>query len=149
MRSARRLCPEKLMRAIRHQGLTFAEAAQRARRHLPEDSRLSHTSVWAYATGRATPKRPRYVEALEKAVGVEPNGLSDDGGNAVAAPYEEEGRLGTSQHEGGEESQLIISDLGGDQARLRMRLSIPWDVAIKILVALKADGSHDAADDWQ
>lgn len=146
MRSARRLSPEKLMRAIRVQGLTYAEAAQRARRHLPEDSRLSHTSVWAYATGRATPKRLRYVEALEKAVGVEPNGLSDDdaeGGEAVSA--ENTNPSAASWTGDQQESMLVISDVGDAKAHVKMRLSLPWPVALKVLEALK--GEADAAPD--
>jgi hypothetical protein len=134
------------MRAIRVQGLTYAEAAQRARGHLPEGSRLSHTSVWAYATGRATPKRLRYVEALEKAVGVEPNGLSDDDAESGEAASPENANLfGASWASDQQESMLVINDVGDDKAYVKMRLSLPWPVALKVLEALK--GEADAAPD--
>ncbi len=138
MNSATRLSPEKLLRAIRDKGLTYVETAQRARSHLPEDTRLSHTSVWSYATGRASPKRLTYIEAIEKAVGVEPHSLSDHGDDKDAAsPDEERGASGVSEHPPG--SKLVINDVCGDRAHIRMQLSVPWPVALKILEALKGE----------
>jgi hypothetical protein len=137
MRDAKRLSPEKLMRAIRGQGLTFAEAAQRARRHLPEGSRLSHTSVWAYATGRDTPKRLRYIEALEKAVGAEPNSLSDEGEHPTAAFPKDMNPFGASRPNDQQDIMLVLSDVGDGRAYVKMRLSLPWPVALKVLEALR------------
>jgi hypothetical protein len=137
MNSATRLSPEKLMRAIRDKGLTYVEAAQRARRHLPDDTRLSHTSVWSYATGRATPKRLTYIEAIEKAVGAEPHGLSGESGNGTAPPEDRtaEPVVLTDLPE----RMLVINDVGGNTAHIKLQLSVPWPVALKILEALKGE----------
>jgi hypothetical protein len=142
MNSATRLSPEKLMRAIRDKGLTYAEAAQHARRHLPDDTRLSHTSVWSYATGRATPKRLTYIEAIEKALGVEPNGLSHDGnGNAASA----EGSAAEAARSGEPpDLMLVVDDVRGNEAYLKVRASVPWPIALQILEALKGEANGAA-----
>jgi hypothetical protein len=142
MTSAKRLSPGKLMRAIRDNGLTFVEAARRARRHLPEDARLSHTSVWSYATGRATPKRLTYIEAIEKAVGVEPNGLCDDGDRRKAASTEEERSIDAIRPDDPRAFMLVVRDVGAGKAHLKIRLAVPWPVALEILEALKAEKAH-------
>jgi len=142
MNSATRLSPEKLMRAIRNKGLTFVEAAERARRHLPDDARLSHTSVWSYATGRATPKRLTYIEAIEKAVGVEPHGLSGESGNGPAALEDSAAAaVGSSTPP---EVALVVDDVNSDEVHLKMRLSVPWPVALQILEVLKGETDEAA-----
>ena len=118
------------MRAIRSKGLTFSETAQRARRHLPAHTKLSHTSVWSYATGRATPKRLPYIEAIEKALGVEPHGLSgprrenEDGSTESQVP-------GTTR--GGKEHVLAITDCGNGVAHLNVQTVVSWEVALAVM----------------
>jgi len=141
MNSATRLSPEKLMRAIRNKGLTFVEAAERARRHLPDDARLSHTSVWSYATGRATPKRLTYIEAIEKAVGAEPHSLSGESGSGGVLPQERSADPASPTD--APEVMLLVHDMNGDVAHLKMRVSVPWPLALQILEALK--GATDGA----
>jgi hypothetical protein len=127
-----RLAPENLMRAIRTKGLTFHQTAQLARRHLPADARLSHTSVWSYATGRTKPKRLSYVEAIEKAVGVEPEGLSGemtdesdvDVSDARAGPRD------------GREHVLAVEDIGDGFAHLDVQVVASWSEALSVLALL-------------
>jgi hypothetical protein len=133
------------MRAIRSKGLTFVEAAERAKRHLPDGSRLSHVSVWSYATGRATPKRLTYIEAIEKAVGVGPHGLSGESSNGASPPEEHsEDPAGPSD---APEVILVVDDVNSDQAHIKLQLSVPWPVALQILEVLK--GETDGAAELQ
>lgn len=130
-RNPRRISPEKLMRAIRSKGLTFSEAAQQARRHLPPDARLSHTSIWSYATGRASPKRLTYIEAIEKAMGVAPHGLGDD--DLAGDPRDDHPQLS----EADTEQSITLVDNGDGSTFLRVRARVPWSVAILILEKLR------------
>lgn len=145
MTGAKRLSPEKLMRALRNNGLTYAEAAQRARRHLPEDARLSHTSIWSYATGRTVPKRLTYIEAIEKALGVKLDGLSDDVDSEDTVLPEEKGAEPQASGDP-PAATILVTDGPDNMAHLKMRLSVPWPVALKILEALKieADGADQS-----
>jgi hypothetical protein len=131
-RTPRRISPEKLMRAIRSRGLTFSEAAQQARRYLPPDARLSHTSIWSYATGRASPKRLTYIEAIEKAMGVAPHGLGDDDlVDRFSDPDDERSPDSES------EQSISLVDNGDGSTFLRVRARVPWAVAIQILEKLR------------
>jgi hypothetical protein len=131
-RSPRRISPEKLMRAIRSRGLTFSEAAQKARTYLPPDARLSHTSIWSYATGRASPKRLTYIEAIEKAMGVAPHGLGDDVSSAQLFDRGEE-----QPPDSESEQSISLVDNGDGSTFLRVRARVPWSVAIVILEKLR------------
>jgi len=135
-RNPRRISPEKLMRAIRSKGLTYSEAAQQARRHLPPDSRLSHTSIWSYATGRANPKRLTYIEAIEKAMGVAPHGLGDNEMLDIKPGAEDE-----NQSEENQEHSISLVDNGDGSTLLRVRARVPWPIAIMILEKLKGGES--------
>jgi hypothetical protein len=121
-----RIAPENLMRAIRTKGLTFQQTAQLARRHLPAESRLSHTSVWSYATGRATPKRLSYIEAIEKAVGAEPDGLRNQMNEGS----------GSSQALHDENNVLAVKDLGEGLAHLEVQTVASWREALSVLALL-------------
>lgn len=131
-RTPRRISPQKLMDAIRSKGLTFSEAARRARKHLPADARLSHTSIWSYATGRASPKRLSYIEAIEKSMGVEPHGLSDPVANRVAPAARE-----PIDPETLPEPSISVVDNGDGSTFLNISATVPWPVAIGILEKLK------------
>lgn len=131
-RGPRRISPQKLMEAIRSKGLTFSEAARRARKYLPADSRLSHTSIWSYATGRASPKRLSYIEAIEKSMGVEPHGLSDPP-IARTAPASREPIDPTMLPE----PSISVVDNGDGSTFLNISATVPWSVAIVILEKLK------------
>jgi hypothetical protein len=130
-RAPRRISPEKLMDAIRSKGLTFSEAARRARKHLPADSRLSHTSIWSYATGRASPKRLSYIEAIEKSMEVEPHGLSDPVVNRAPAMREPIDPVMLP------EPSISVVDNGDGSTFFNISATVPWSVAIVILEKLK------------
>jgi hypothetical protein len=128
-----RIAPDRLMEAIRRQGMTYSEAAERARAHLPPGSRLSHTSIWSYATGRASPKRLSYIEAIEKAMGVEPHGLCDE--NGTASKPQTAG--GTAAADASTEQSISMIDNGDGTTFLAIKAAVPWPVAIQILEKLK------------
>lgn len=131
-----RIAPDKLMRAIRAKGWTFHQAAQLARRHLPSDARLSHTSVWSYATGRATPKRMSYIEAIEKAVGVEPNGLSGQVADEIDGDFPDAERSDAVVRPApgdGREHVLSVRDLGEGVAHVEVQVVTSWNEALSVL----------------
>lgn len=74
-----RIDAERLAQAMMRKGWNYAHATREVRKHLPEDSKFSNVSIWAYATGRSTPRRLSYIEAIEAAFGVLPGGLSAAG----------------------------------------------------------------------
>jgi hypothetical protein len=132
-----RIAPDRLMDAIRRQGLTYSEAAERARAHLPVGARLSHTSIWSYATGRASPKRLSYIEAIEKAMGVEPHGLSEEGD---AAPHSQKA---PATGAGEADKTVVMVDNGDGTAFLRISAAVPWPVAIQVLEKLKGGNGQE------
>jgi hypothetical protein len=140
-RHPRRISPTKLLHAIRSKGLTFTEAAERARRHLPPDARLSHTSIWSYATGRASPKRLSYIEAIEKAMEVEPHGLGDGPGDAAQIAHGQEPVGHPVEAPVASENSISIVDNGDGSSYLSISAKVPWPVAILILEKLKGGGS--------
>jgi hypothetical protein len=137
--------------AIRSKGLTFTEAAERARRYLPPDARLSHTSIWSYATGRASPKRLSYIEAIEKAMEVEPHGLGDEPEELPRSIRAQSirGQSGRAQEHpgpaaeatGSGEQSISIVDNGDGSSHLNISATVPWSVAILILEKLKGGES--------
>ena len=131
-RAPRRISPQKLMDAIRSKGLTFSEAARRARKHLPLDTRLSHTSIWSYATGRASPKRLSYIEAIEKSMEVEPHGLSEP--QQPRAPITNREQIDPAMLP---EPSISVVDNGDGSTFLNISATVPWSVAIVILEKLK------------
>ena len=140
-RHPRRISPTKLLQAIRSKGLTFTEAAERARRHLPPDSRLSHTSIWSYATGRASPKRLSYIEAIEKAMDVEPHGLGDDLGELSPSTRLQQRSPQPAEVPLAGEQSISIVDNGDGSTQLNISATVPWSVAILILEKLKGGES--------
>ncbi len=140
-RHPRRISPTKLLQAIRGKGLTFTEAAERARRHLPPDSRLSHTSIWSYATGRASPKRLSYIEAIEKAMDVEPHGLGDELNELPQLDRTQENARNAAEAPTSGEHSISIIDNGDGSSHLNISATVPWSVAILILEKLKGGDS--------
>ncbi|HSP26059.1 MAG TPA: hypothetical protein VLQ65_12880 [Saliniramus sp.] len=124
---------EVLWTAIKKQGLTYRETALRAREHLPPGSKLSDVSVWSYAQGRSLPRRRENINALEKALGVDPG--------VLLALHE---GVGAARHDAIEDqaSELLapnleVADLGDGTAQLRATLVVSWPLALKILERLQ------------
>lgn len=53
-----------LKRAIKKRGLSYQRAAELVRDRLPPSSKLSHVSIWHYASAQTTPRRLDVFEAL-------------------------------------------------------------------------------------
>jgi transcriptional regulator with XRE-family HTH domain len=133
-------------------GFSLAETVRRMGEHLPKGERISRASISQYRTGRAIP-RPHYLDALSLALGIEKSSLivvpdsaptpaaessigvaqprqsrrsalrPANAGNNGAGPLEARGVIG-------------IQDLGGE-VHLKIDQRVSWDVALKILDALK------------
>jgi transcriptional regulator with XRE-family HTH domain len=128
---------EVLWAAIKKQGLTYRETALRAREYLPPGSKLSDVSVWSYAQGRSLPRRRESINALEKALGVDPGvllALHEDVTSARQDAIE------------GDANELLtpnleVADMGDGTAHLRATLVVSWPVALRILERLQRRAS--------
>jgi transcriptional regulator with XRE-family HTH domain len=122
---------KRLQAAIDRNGLTYEEIARRAREHLPASERLSGVSVWQYAKAKSFPRRMSYIEALGKALGVEPDELlieREDGfGDNEVAPTKAP-----------QNTHVRLTDLGDGRAALFVNAPVPWPIALKVLEVLKS-----------
>jgi hypothetical protein len=126
---------EVLWAAIKTQGLTYRETALRAREHLPPGSKLSDVSVWSYAQGRSLPRRRENIDALEKALGVEPGVLLALHEGVTGSRQDP-----TEEHTNGIFTpNLEVVDLGDGTAQLIALQIVPWPVALKILERLQRE----------
>ena len=151
----KKIFSERLWLAIKRQGLTYEQTARRAREHLPPGAKLSSVTVWSYAKGRSTPRRLSYVEALGKALGVDPDELMGEPPKTSAPPAEAEERapeaaeaeMPRRPQEDEQLPAIHVADLGDGQAYLHIQEVVPWPVALEILQRLKGDQSGDFAAD--
>jgi transcriptional regulator with XRE-family HTH domain len=120
---------------MEERGWSLSETARRVRENLGEDSKFTATNISQYRQGRSFP-RPRYLDALSRALGVDKNALlSGQPGKIVAllseAKIEPPGAL----------PQFHIEDRGGGKAWLQINQQLPWPKAIQILQVLKGEVS--------
>jgi len=121
---------KRLQAAIDRNGLTYEEIARRAREHLPASERLSGVSVWQYAKAKSFPRRMSYIEALGKALGVEPDELlieREDGADNEVVPTTPP-----------RNTHVRLTDLGDGRAALYVNAPVPWPIALKVLEVLKS-----------
>lgn len=124
---------EVLWAAIKKQGLTYRETALRAREHLPPGSKLSDVSVWSYAQGRSLPRRRENIDALEKALGVDPGVLLALHEGVTSARQD---AIGDEAHDE-LTPNLEVADLGDGSAHLRATMVVSWPTALRILERLQ------------
>jgi hypothetical protein len=68
---------ERLRAAIARKGWSISETARRAAAHLGSGTKFGDGHVWQYVHGRSVP-RTRYLDALSRALDLEPHELRDD-----------------------------------------------------------------------
>ena len=142
----------RLCSLMDERGLTAAETVRRMKEHLPEGESISHGSLSHYRRGRAIP-RLRHLDALSLVLGVNKSEL-------IAAPQPEQPTAvepTTLQRSKGnkqearmepaagdiisivpaEVTQRIIIEDHGEEAYLKIEQRMSWDVALRILDALK------------
>lgn len=139
----------RLCSLMDERGLTAAETVRRMREHLPEGESISHGSLSHYRRGRAIP-RLRHLDALSMVLGIDKSEL-------IAAAYTPAGRTNAPQRTRRQErearmdaaagdivsivptqaAQRIVIEDHGDEAYLKIDQRMSWDVALKILDALK------------
>lgn len=115
-----------LWQAIKCRGLTYREAARRARPHLPQGVRLSDVSVWSYAKGRSVPRRLDCVAALARALDMPLAALTggDIGESGAGAPG------------------VAIEERGAGRVRLAVDLETTWQTALAVVRLLEGDGAR-------
>ena len=145
----------RLRELMDERGLSSSETARRMRDHLPEGASVSRASLSHYRSGRAMP-RLRHLEALSLALGVETSELlvppAPESGARERAPVpalqHPETRDVPAAEAGARRPPEAMTPLGiiedfGDEVHLRIDQRVPWDVALKILRALKAPGKPE------
>jgi len=125
---------KRVRREITRKGLTYDEVARHMREHLPADTRLSTVSIWAYANGRALPRKPAYLQALAKTLGVDVHELLQDRGASA------EGSESVTPQEAAER-MLKVTDLDGDRAVLQIKQNLNWTVALEIIKIIRRDST--------
>jgi hypothetical protein len=135
-----------LKRAIKARGLSYQRAAELVRDRLPADSKLSHVSIWHYASARATPRRIEVFRALCDVFDINyefgQRALSSDTGTPPSSAA-----LTDMLHSSGSDARLLLKDSGGGIAFVRFEAEIEWEKALQIAKILRKDarGSDLAA----
>lgn len=118
-----------LKRAIKARGLSYHRAADLVRERLPESSRLSHVSIWHYASARATPRRIEVFRALCDAFDLDYE-LGQD--TLPSTNPSQDAARSDDLSDSGPGGQLLLRDSGGGIAFVRFEAEIDWDKALQI-----------------
>jgi hypothetical protein len=127
-----------LKRAIKARGLSYQRAAELVRDRLPANSRLSHVSIWHYATARATPRRIEVFQAL-----CDIFDINYELGQRVLPANNPATSSGVSRAQifsrSGSPAELLLKDSGGGIAFVRFEAEIEWEKALQIAKILRTD----------
>jgi hypothetical protein len=140
-----------LKRAIKARGLSYHRAAELVRDCLPVGSKLSHVSIWHYASARATPRRIEVFHALREVFDLDYEIGQDTLPPVAAQASREAGPSYTSPSDdlplSGTEAQLLLRDSGDGIAFVRFEAEIEWEKALQIAKILGKTyvGSADLA----
>jgi transcriptional regulator with XRE-family HTH domain len=146
---------ERLIAVMEQRGLSIAETARRVRQHLHDGEGFTDTNLVHYRQGRSMP-RPRYLEALSRALDVEPTELTTFDQTAGTAPGVRVRRprrrrsrqaLSAAAPEDRQavpsptaamlgHGSVVIEDFG-DEVHLKIDQRLPWTVALHILQVIK------------
>lgn len=119
-------------------GLSSKETARRVREQLPGE-KFSPAHVAVYRQGRAIP-RPRYLDALSLALGVEPADLVRPPEAADPPPptiLPSEGDTGQGAETPASSRVMIQLKDSGPLVRIDLSMDVPWDAALAILKLLR------------
>jgi transcriptional regulator with XRE-family HTH domain len=121
----------QLKAAMDDRGWTANETARRVREALGEGAKFTPANISHYRQGRSLP-RPRYLEALSRALGVTKGELLTE-----ASPAQQHTPLSSAPIELPNGSPSFhIEDRGGN-ASLQINQQLPWPMALKLLEVLK------------
>jgi transcriptional regulator with XRE-family HTH domain len=134
----------RLTAAMEERGLTVNETARRVREQLGDDAEFTTANISHYRQGRSIP-RPRYLEALCRALGMRQSELLPGRGEGSAGGRANGKELvsGDSLPQSATLPAFDIKDHGGT-AWIQINQQLPWPVAIKILQALKGENAIEA-----
>jgi transcriptional regulator with XRE-family HTH domain len=117
-------------------GWTANETARRVREALGEGAKFTPANISHYRQGRSLP-RPRYLEALSRALGVNKGELVAEASAACAGDSQQHTPPSSAPIELPDASPSFhIEDRGGN-AWLQINQQLPWPTALKILEVLK------------
>ncbi len=102
---------------------TLATLLREATPHLPEGFKLSHSHLWHYLRGKALP-HPEIRRALSIALGTDLD--RPEAEPSLPAPAGEP-----------QGSVLLLEDLGGGRARLRLDQEMPWPQVLRIVELIR------------
>jgi hypothetical protein len=107
---------------------TLATLLREATPHLPEGFKLSHSHLWHYLRGKALPHQ-EIRRALSLALGTDldqPQTVQAKGALPTLPPTGE-----------AQASKLLLEDLGGGTARLRLDQEMPWPTVLRIVELIR------------
>ncbi len=107
---------------------TLATLLREAEPHLPEGFKLSHSHLWHYLRGKALPHQ-EIRRVLSLALGTDldqPEAAQAKGAPPTPSPMGE-----TSA------TKLLLEDLGGGRARLRLDQEMPWPTVLRIVELIR------------
>jgi transcriptional regulator with XRE-family HTH domain len=107
---------------------TLATLLREAGPHLPEGFKLSHSHLWHYLRGKALPHQ-EIRRALSLALGTDldqPQAAQDKSALPTPTPTGETPA-----------TKLLLEDLGGGRARLRLDQEIPWPTVLRIVELIR------------
>ena len=117
---------QRLRAEMERRKWTLATLLREAGPHLPEGFKLSHSHLWHYLRGKALPH-----EEIRRALSL---ALGTDLDRPEAAPA---GRPVPAAGGGPQGSMLLLEDLGGGRARLRLDQEMPWPTVLRIVELIR------------
>jgi transcriptional regulator with XRE-family HTH domain len=125
----------RLKAAMDERGWTANETARRVREALGEGAKFTPANISHYRQGRSLP-RPRYLEALSRAFGVNKDELLTEASPARDGNRQQHTPSSAPIELPDGSPSFHIEDRGGN-AWLQINQQLPWPTAIKILEVLK------------
>ena len=107
---------------------TLATLLREATPHLAEGFKLSHSHLWHYLRGKALP-HDEIRRALSLALGTNLD-------RPEAEPAEPPVLAPAGEPQG---SVLLLEDLGGGRARLRLDQEMPWPTVLRIVELIRGE----------
>ena len=125
----KRALSQRLQHLMEEQGLSVTELARRMERELSGE-KFNAVNLSHYRAGRSLP-RPRYLNALSRALGVTTQDLlpPEDALDVLAAE--------ASDTEDRPVPAFRIEDMADGQAWLQINQRLPWPLVLRVLEALK------------
>jgi transcriptional regulator with XRE-family HTH domain len=138
---------ERLRAAMERKGWSVADTARQVSRLLGEEAKFGSSHISGYLSGRALP-RVKYLQALSRALGVDPEEL-------VPGASGQDPRLGEGAEPDAARAEVRpassgapvdfvhVRDYGDGTALLQVLQRVPWATALEVMALVKGEAKKE------